>query len=128
MAVFGGMTLTNKGLALQGKAQAGTQLNYTRIAIGDGSLSGQSVPALNALISLKKSLPIARLQMQPPNKVIIGTTLSNADITTGFYFREVGVFAQDASATPVSRFVAPGPSVPRQTPARCVRRPYMSAM
>ena len=33
-----------------------------------------------------------------------------------------------ASATPVMRFVAPGPSVPRQTPARPVRRPYMSAM
>ena len=29
---------------------------------------------------------------------------------------------------PVTRFVAPGPSVPRQTPARWVRRPYMSAM
>ncbi|NOU83219.1 hypothetical protein GC101_30635 [Paenibacillus sp. LMG 31459] len=118
MAVFGGMTLTNKGLALQGKAQAGTQLNYTRIAIGDGSLSGQSVPALNALISLKKSLPIARLQMQPPNKVIIGTTLSNADITTGFYFREVGVFAQDpdggeilyayANAGVTADYIAPG--------------------
>ncbi|WP_052429718.1 hypothetical protein [Paenibacillus borealis] len=118
MAVFGGMTLTNKGLALQGKAQAGAQLNYTRIAIGDGSLSGQSVPALNALISLKKSLPIARLQMQPPNKVIIGTTLSNADITTGFYFREVGVFAQDpdggeilyayANAGVTADYIAPG--------------------
>lgn len=118
MAVFGGMTLTNKGLVLQGKAQAGIQLNYTRIGIGDGSLSGQSVPALNALISPKKSLPVARLQMQPPNKVIIGTTLSNADVTTGFYFREVGVFAQDpdageilyayANAGVTADYIAPG--------------------
>nr|WP_229521470.1 phage tail protein [Paenibacillus monticola] len=89
------MTLTNKGLVLQGKAQAGAQLNYTRVAVGDGSLSGQSVPALNGLISLKKNLPIARLRPQPPNKAVIGATLSNADITTGFYFREIGVFAQD---------------------------------
>ncbi|OKP97772.1 phage tail protein [Paenibacillus sp. P46E] len=95
MAVFGGMSLTNKGLVLQGKAQAGTQLNYTRIAVGDGSLSGQSVPALNGLISLKKNLPISRLRPQPPNKAVIGATLSNADITTGFFFREIGVFAQD---------------------------------
>lgn len=112
------MTLTNKGLVLQGKAQAGIQLNYTRIAIGDGSLSGQSVPALNTLISPKKSLPVARLQMQPPNKVIIGTTLSNADVTTGFYFREVGVFAQDpdageilyayANAGVTADYIAPG--------------------
>ena len=39
-----------------------------------------------------------------------------------------GERSRNASATPVSRFVAPGPSVPRQTPARRVRRPYMSAM
>src|SRR3954471_12141557 len=39
-----------------------------------------------------------------------------------------GERSRKASATPVTRFVAPGPSVPRQTPARWVRRPYMSAM
>jgi hypothetical protein len=39
-----------------------------------------------------------------------------------------GERSRKASATPVTRFVAPGPRVPRQTPARWVRRPYMSAM
>ena len=39
-----------------------------------------------------------------------------------------GERSRKASATAVMRFVAPGPSVPRQTPARCVSRPYMSAM
>ena len=33
-----------------------------------------------------------------------------------------------ASATPVMRLVAPGPSVDMHTPARPVRRPYTSAM
>ncbi|OMD00054.1 hypothetical protein BJP49_28590, partial [Paenibacillus odorifer] len=98
MSSWGGMTLTNKGMILQGKAQAGAQLIYTRIAVGDGTLSGQSVPALNGLISQKKNLPITRLRTQPPNKVMIGTTLSNADVTTGFYFREVGLFATDPDA------------------------------
>ena len=32
-----------------------------------------------------------------------------------------GERSSNASATPVTRFVAPGPSVPRQTPARCVQ-------
>ena len=39
-----------------------------------------------------------------------------------------GERSRKASATAVMRFVAPGPSVPRQTPAWPVRRPYMSAM
>ncbi|MGN7760446.1 phage tail-collar fiber domain-containing protein [Paenibacillus sp. 22594] len=98
MAVFGGLSLTNKGLVLQGKAQAGAQLNYTRIAVGDGSLSGQSIPAMNSLISQKKNLPITRLRTQPPNKAIVGAVLKNADVTTGFFWREVGLFAQDPDA------------------------------
>ncbi len=39
-----------------------------------------------------------------------------------------GARSRNASATAVTRLVAPGPSVPRHTPARPVRRPYMSAM
>ena len=39
-----------------------------------------------------------------------------------------GARSRKASATAVMRLVAPGPSVPRHTPARRVRRPYMSAM
>src|SRR4051794_18135390 len=39
-----------------------------------------------------------------------------------------GERSRNASAIAVTRFVAPGPSVPRQTPARRVSRPYMSAM
>ena len=34
-----------------------------------------------------------------------------------------GERSRKASATPVTRFVAPGPSVPRQTPARCGQAP-----
>ena len=34
-----------------------------------------------------------------------------------------GERSRNASATPVTRFVAPGPSVPRQTPARCGQPP-----
>ena len=40
----------------------------------------------------------------------------------------IGERSSSASATPVTRLVAPGPSVPRQTPAERVSRPYMSAM
>ncbi|WP_036647300.1 phage tail protein [Paenibacillus wynnii] len=95
MGAFGGFTLTNKGRTLQSKAQSGVQLSYTRIAVGSGQLGGQSILLLNTLIDQKKSLPVTRLRMQPPNKAIIGAVLSNQDVTTGFYFREIGVFATD---------------------------------
>lgn len=95
MGAFGGLILTNKGRALQTKAQTGAQLHYTRVAIGDGSLNGQSILDLNALISQKKTMPVSKLRILTEGKAVVGSVLSNQDLTTGFYFRELGVFAQD---------------------------------
>ncbi|MFB4325999.1 tail fiber protein [Priestia sp. BR_2] len=95
MGAFGGFIQTNKGRNLQAKAETGTQLKFTRMGVGDGQLSGQSIPSLNRLINEKKSLPITRLKTQLPAQAIVGAVLSNQDVTTGFYFREMGIFAQD---------------------------------
>lgn len=95
MSAFGGLILTNKGRNLQAKAQVGAQLNFTRIAIGDGDLDGTSILDLNALRHEVKSLSITKLKTMTGGKAVVGTTFSNQDITSGFYWRELGVFAQD---------------------------------
>jgi len=95
MAAFGGFIVTNKGRALLAKVQAGAQIAFTRLAIGDGSLSGQQMVAMTNLISLKKSLTINKIKPQSDGKITIGSFLTNTDITVGFYFRELGVFAND---------------------------------
>lgn len=95
MGAFGGITLTNKGRNLQAKAQTGVELQFTRFVIGDGQLSGQNIIDLNALINPKQSLGIAKLKTMPGGKAVVGTVISNKDLTTGFYFREIGLFAQD---------------------------------
>ncbi|MEC0269048.1 phage tail protein [Paenibacillus anseongense] len=95
MSAFGGLQITNKGRALQAKAQIGTTIHYNRIAIGDGSLSGQVIAELNELVHEKKSLTISKLKTLTGGLAAVGAPLSNQDISTGFYFREIGVFAQD---------------------------------
>ncbi|TYA10939.1 hypothetical protein FRY98_24530 [Paenibacillus faecis] len=88
--------LTNKGRQLQAKAQAGVQLVYTRMAVGSGTLSGQSLEDMSALITPVKDLTISRLKRPPGStRALIGATLTNQDVTTGFYLREVGIFATD---------------------------------
>lgn len=94
MAAFGQMIITNRGLALQAKAQTGTALQFTVIKIGDGQLGGQSIPTLQGLINQKLSLPIGK-HMAQTGKATLGAYLSNASMTTGFYFREIGIFATD---------------------------------
>lgn len=95
MSVFGGLIFTNRGRNLQAKAQAGAQLTFTRIAVGDGNLGGVSIADLTALIHEVKSLGIGRLRTLADGKALVGTVLSNQDLITGFYWRELGVFAQD---------------------------------
>ncbi|GIO33730.1 hypothetical protein J2TS6_48710 [Paenibacillus albilobatus] len=95
MSSFGAKGLTNKGRVLQAKAQAGTQLRYTKYVLGDGQLGGQSIATLTNVISPKKSADVTRLWMHPLNEAIVGFVLSNQDVTTGFYFRELGLYAMD---------------------------------
>lgn len=95
MSSFSAKGLTNKGISLQAKAQAGAELKYTKFVLGDGQLAGQSIATLTNVISAKKTTDVTRLRMTPPNQTTIGFILSNQDIATGFYFRELGLYAID---------------------------------
>ena len=95
MAAFPTMTLTNAGQALQTKVQAGATLTCARIALGDGQLNGQPIPPLTALISQKASVEVDSVRVVDSSTAQASGFFSNADITTGFWWRETGLFAQD---------------------------------
>lgn len=95
MAAFPKMTLTNAGQALQTKVLAGATLTFTRIALGDGQLNGQPISPLTALISQKASVEVDSVRVVNTSTAQVAGFFSNADISTGFWWRETGVFAQD---------------------------------
>ena len=95
MAAFPKMTLTNAGQALQTKVLAGETLTFTRIALGDGQLNGQPISPLTALISQKASVEVDSVRVVNTSTAQVAGFFSNADISTGFWWRETGVFAQD---------------------------------
>lgn len=95
MAAFPTMTLTNAGQALQTKVQAGATLTFTRIALGDGQLNGQPIVPLTALISQKATVEVDSVRVVNTSTAQVAGFFSNADISTGFWWRETGVFAQD---------------------------------
>lgn len=92
--MFGGLHFTNVGKNLQLKGQTGVKINFTRIALGDGSLNGASILELRDLINQKMTLNITKLKVET-NRAIVGGVLSNQNLSTGFYNREIGVFAMD---------------------------------
>lgn len=95
MSTFGDIIFTDLGRNLQAKAQAGAQLTFTRIAIGDGDLAGTLIANLTGLKHEVKSLTITKLKHMAGGVAIVGTSFTNQDVVTGFYWKELGVFAQD---------------------------------
>lgn len=96
MAVFGGLALTNKGRSLFTKAQAGKELKIKRVVIGDGELgSTESLLGLEQLKHEIVSFNIANIKTVNDKIAKILFVLKNEDIATGFYWRELGVIAED---------------------------------
>lgn len=96
MAQFNSLTITQDGLELQSKAQTGTNLNFTRAAVGDGELpDGTNLIDLSALINEKESLNLTDLFVDGSGNARARATVSNQGLATGFYIREIGLFAND---------------------------------
>ena len=93
---FNRLMLTTDGKTLYAKAQQGKTLQFTRVGIGDGDVGSGSLVNRTALISEKTSLLIDVIQLTNEETMsAIVTTLKNESLTEGFYFREIGIFAND---------------------------------
>lgn len=96
MANFSGTIITNKGLNLLAKAIQGAELVFTRIALGDGVWTEPYTPEqMEGLASEKKSIQIQGIEVVGNGTARLRAVLLNTEIQTGFFARELGVFAQD---------------------------------
>ncbi len=95
MADFKNLTLTTFGSVLLEKAIAGTTLEFTRAAIGDGRVAdGTDISGLTALVNEKKSIPINSIEFKD-GLATVTIAFSNSDLSVGFHVRELGLFAKD---------------------------------
>lgn len=95
MANWNGLVMTDKGIALQSKVQAGEVLNITKLKLGSGTLPAETdIRKLTDLIKPEQNLGIGGRE---PNGDYckISATISNVGLEAGYYVRELGVFAQD---------------------------------
>jgi len=105
MAQFDGMVLTNDGIDLLGKVQAGQELAFTRFAIGDGELVGE-LKNLTELINETFSLEIHHIEELGNGRVKLDTVLKNDSNPVGSYVREIGLFANDPDKGEILYIVA----------------------
>ena len=85
---------TDEGKALQAKAQAGTALKFTKMQLGDGELGSQAIAAMTGLVNPLITVGISDVKAGN-NYATVKSNFSNSGLMTGFYWREIGVFAAD---------------------------------
>lgn len=96
MAVFIDQDITNAGLLLLAKAQAGAELTFTKIVIGSGYLPSGTTPRnIEAVVEPVTTLDIVKKEINEDRTATIGGVFTNAEITKEFYYRELALFAQD---------------------------------
>lgn len=97
MAQFGGMELTNAGRNILAKALLGKTLKFTRAWAGDGYLpEGTDVREMTQIVKPHREMEIAEMSIPPHiGTAKITVILSNKELTAGFFFREIGLFAED---------------------------------
>lgn len=96
MAAFINNDITAAGLIVLAKGAAGQKINYTRIVLGDGYLEeGQTPRSLTDVVSPKASIDITKLKINGDGTVAVGGVFTNDQTSDGFFYRELGLYAED---------------------------------
>lgn len=95
MSTFTLNSITVKGLNVIAKLVAGSTLQFTRIAIGDGAMPSDKTPlTVTDLTNKLFDVTIQSVTSSNGQATVMGT-FSNEDKETGFFYRELGLFAKD---------------------------------
>ena len=95
MGTFKSAVITKKGQALMAKVVSGaTKLTFTKIAVSEANL-GSDLASLTGIGTIKQSQPVASVVRQNETYVKVGASFSNDKLTTGYYVRNIGLYATD---------------------------------
>lgn len=95
MSTFTLNSITVKGLNVIAKLVAGSTLQFTRIAIGDGAMPSDKSPlTVTDLTNKLFDVTIQSVTSSNGQATVMGV-FSNQDNETGFFYRELGLFAKD---------------------------------
>lgn len=106
MANYPKILMTTQGLSLISEANAtGQALTFSKVLLGDGNLEGDSIRSLTQLKGPKLELAVTGGTNLGSGQFQIRAVCSNASLDTGFFAREVGVYAK-VGATGVEKLIA----------------------
>lgn len=95
MAEYPSLTLTLAGIEMIAESQAtGTKLIITNAKIGDGTLAeGADIEAMTDIIASKLVAPLSNYDNLGNGELHVAFAISNSTVESGFFAREIGIFA-----------------------------------
>lgn len=95
MANFSNNAITDVGRNLLSHVEMGAVFTPTRIVMGSGSLPAGITPrTIKDVVTLEQTLTINKKKRGNDGTVTIGGVYSNQSVSTGFYFRELALYAK----------------------------------
>ena len=94
MSNFTNQQLTDVGWNALSTALGGGRLTFFKMQAGDGTIgSDADIPALTALSSPITDIGITNYQIEGEGQITLIGNIASSQIDTGFFLREIGVFA-----------------------------------
>ena len=115
MADFNNAVMTSAGAALLAETTAGNaKIKFTKLVTGSGSYSESektraSLQARTSLKAQKQEIPFSTITIASDTCVKLVALVSNAELTSGYYVNEIGIYAVDElhpAAAPVLYSIA----------------------
>lgn len=93
MANFDKSGMTQAGINLMGKAVGGATIQFTKLVLGDGTMTGEILD-LQGVVSPKQNVDVTRIERND-NQCTVGGELLTSSVKQGFFWRECGLYAMD---------------------------------
>ena len=94
MSSFGGIYITRLGQNLQSKTIEGKLLKLVSVQIGTGKITGD-LEKVEHLVNMREEIDINDFRISDDKKAIITFVFNNYSEYEGYYWREIGVMAED---------------------------------
>lgn len=96
MSAFSNNSVTLKGAVAIAALIAGGTLEFTRISVGDGNIpTGQTPLTMTDLAHRLFDVDITEVYSDSESQATVIGVFNNSAVETGFYYRELGLFAKD---------------------------------
>ena len=108
-SIYPNTRLTNYGRELIAKSQAtGKKLQYIKLVTGDGQLDNQNIDTMTSVLAPKLECPFtSNGEFVGDGQFRIEFAVSNSTVTSGFFARELGVYANlEGESDSAARLIA----------------------